>query len=408
MSETKTKVQYLSLDGLKTYDGLIKKYVDDADAKSVKAIVFDATTNTISFYKIENPTSTDLPAYKVEITKQDLSNYLEKISGGVVGDVVTVGADGTVVDSGIKAADLAMKSEVEALDEKVGDIPVDEEGAAVASTVIAYAEKVAADEADAAKEAIEDEIGSLADLTTTVKDTIVGAVNEVKEAVDNTKTDSKVTITTDITTEGAAKSYTVKQGNTEVAVIDIPKDMVVSSGVVETYTEETLPTGEGAPTAPGTYIVLTIANKAASKLYIPADKFVDIYTAQKDAAQIQLTISADNVISAVVVAGSIGTTELADNAITTAKIVDSNVTTAKIADKNVTLDKLSETLQDSIAAADSALQPEDISTGATTGTVSINGTDVEVNGFAELKETVDSYEAIPDETINGLFSSETE
>lgn len=166
------------------------------------------------------------------------------------------------------------------------------------------------------------------------------------------KDDVQISITTDTTTEGAAKSYTVKQGETQIAVIDIPKDMVVSNGTVETYTDATLPTDDGAPTKAGTYIVLTIANKASDKLYIPAETLVDVYKAQQDATQVQLTVSPDNTISAVIVAASIGTTELADSA----------VTTDKIADKNVTLGKLDESVQASLGLADTALQPDDVTT----------------------------------------------
>ena len=68
------------------------------------------------------------------------------------------------------------------------------------------------------------------------------------------------------------------------------------------------------------------------KVYVNVGTLVDIYTAEQTASQIQLTInSSTREISAVVVAGSIGTTELADSAIVTAKIADGNVTLAKLA-----------------------------------------------------------------------------
>lgn len=53
------------------------------------------------------------------------------------------------------------------------------------------------------------------------------------------------------------------------ALINIPKDMVVSSGEVVTD-----PEGQ----EPGTYIKLTLANSANDILYIPATKLVDTYT----------------------------------------------------------------------------------------------------------------------------------
>jgi hypothetical protein len=334
-------VQYLDIAGLKIYDGLIKGVISKSEAKALKTVKISG--QTLNFYKAETPASDATPDFTITLPKQDLSNLLEKINGGVVGNVVTIGADGIVVDSGIKATDIATSTDV-----------------------------------STAKSEVEAEIGSLENLTTTAKDNVVSAVNEVKGAVDNIKTDSAVTITTDTTSEGAAKSYTVKQGTTQIAVIDIPKDMVVSSGTVETYTADTLPTGEGAPTTPGTYIVLTIANKEASKLYIPADKLVDIYTAEKNAAQIQLSISADNVISALIVAGSVGTAEIADSAITT----------AKIADKNVTLAKLSDTVQTSLGLADSAVQESDITELRATAASAVQPGDIEV---------------IPEDDITGLF-----
>jgi len=104
-------------------------------------------------------------------------------------------------------------------------------------------------------------------------------------------------------------------------VIDIPKDMVVESGEVVTNPE-------GQPE--GTYIKLVLANVEAP-LYVNVGTLVDIYKAKADAAQVQVAIdSASREISATIVAGSIGTTELADNAVVTAKIADANVTKAKL------------------------------------------------------------------------------
>ena len=40
---------YLDLTGLQVYDGLIKNYVTNADAKSIKTVLLDG--NNIKFYK---------------------------------------------------------------------------------------------------------------------------------------------------------------------------------------------------------------------------------------------------------------------------------------------------------------------------------------------------------------------
>ena len=67
-----------------------------------------------------------------------------------------------------------------------------------------------------------------------------------------------------------AKSYIVKQGGKTLSTINIPKDMVVSSGqLVEN------PSGQPA----GKYIELTLANSDNTKIYISVDELIDEYTA---------------------------------------------------------------------------------------------------------------------------------
>lgn len=148
---------------------------------------------------------------------------------------------------------------------------------------------------------------------------------------------SAVTISTATTTDGYAKSYTITQNGSEIGVIDIPKDMVVSSGTVEVD-----PEGQAA----GTYLVLTLANATNDTIYIDVGDLVDVYTAETGATQVQLSITADNVISASIVAGSITATEIADGTITLAKLATS--------------------VQVSLALADSAIQADDLGTAAYT------------------------------------------
>ena len=187
-------------------------------------------------------------------------------------------------------------------------------------------------------DALEGNVGSVDGLSTTSKN-VVGAINEVFAAVGTGGTAAVVTV--EKSTDGL--TYTIKQGNVSVGTIDIPKDMVVTAGEVVSN-----PEGQ----AEGTYIKLTLAN-VADPLYINVGTLVDIYKAQANAAQVQITIdSATREISATIVAGSITATELADNAVITAKIADANVTKAK----------LSAEVQASLDKADSALQShQDIS-----------------------------------------------
>ena len=206
-------------------------------------------------------------------------------------------------------------------------------------------------------------VGDLTGLDTTAKDTLVNAINEVADAVGAAETAGAVTVDTSSTTAGMAKSYTIKQGGATVATIDIPKDMVVSSGAVEVDPEDH---------DPGTYLVLTLANATNDKVYISVGSLVDIYTAQQSATKVQLTINpGTREISATLVAGSVTATELASNAVTTVKIADGNVTKAKLATD----------VQTSLGKADSALQASDVVTGTANGTIRVKGTDVQVKGL---------------------------
>ena len=217
-----------------------------------------------------------------------------------------------------KAADDA-QADVDNLELAVG---TPDEGKTVVQMI-----KDEAARADAAEKAnagliteIQTDMGNVDNLETTSKE-LVGALNEVRNAVSAGGTAAAITIDTSATTEGALKSYTIKQGDTTVGTIDIPKDMVVESGEVVTD-----PEGQEA----GTYIKLVLAN-VADPLYINVGHLVDIYKAKANATQIQLAIdSATREISASIVAGSVTATELAADAVTTVKIADANVTLAKL------------------------------------------------------------------------------
>lgn len=177
--------------------------------------------------------------------------------------------------------------------------------------------------------------------TKAVIDYVQGKLDEIPAAVDYTVTVS----TKETPTEGYAKTYEIKQLNEVIGTIDIPKDMVVSSGIV-TENEE----GKKV-------IQLTLNNGEVIK--IPAADLVDIYTAEQSATQVQLAINGNNEISASIVAGSITKTELASDIVT------------------------------SLGKADSAVQS--VVSGTTNGTISVDGTEVSVAGlkgaaFVDLSE----------------------
>lgn len=363
-----TKVTIVTLQKLGVYDGLVKKYINDADAKSLKSVKITKVDggNRVDFFKEETITNESVAAFSVTVPETDL----------------------TEVNNAIKA----LNDTVDKLDG--------------ADTVDGSVKKQVKD----AKESVEAKIGTIDDLTTKTKTDLVSAVNEVKKAVESAQSAGEVTVDTTTTTEGMAKSYTFKQNEKTIATIDIPKDMVVSSGTVEKN-----PAGQDE----GTYLVLTLANATNDKVYINVGTLVDIYTAKASATQIQLAIdSSTREISATVVAGSIGTTELADNAIVTAKIADGNVTKTK----------LSTEVQTSLGKADTALQEADVTTlrtdvsniktslaegGDTANAIADAkkaGTDAQtdVDALSERVDAIESttYVEATDDEINALFATE--
>lgn len=104
------QIKIVTLANLQKYDALIKTYVSDADAKSIKAVAISG--QKLKFYKETAPLETTVPAYEIELPERDLSNLLEKLSGATAGDVVIANADGTVADGGVKLSELATKDEV--------------------------------------------------------------------------------------------------------------------------------------------------------------------------------------------------------------------------------------------------------------------------------------------------------
>ena len=379
------QLKVLTLENL----DVIKSYIDVNDAKSLKTVAVDG--NKLKFYRVSEPVGDTEAAYEIELPEADLSGVLAKLTGATAGDVIIAKADGTIEDGGVKLADLALKSEVTAVsdiananktaldeiknadtgllktakdyaDEKVkaladGQVKTNTDAIATlngADTEDGSVAKAVKDSADA----INAKIGTLADLDTTAKTDLVNAINEVRAAVEVGGTGSQVTIDTSTTTEGYLKTYTIKQGTTEVGKIDIPKDLVVTAGEIVVD-----PDGQTA----GTYVKLTIANQT-TPVYINVADLVDAYTAQASATQIQLAISDTNEISATIVAGSIGATELGANAVTTAKIADGNVTLAKLgADVTPTLTQV-ETNKTDIA---------DLKTKVGDGMVAISSEEIE-------------------------------
>ena len=212
--------------------------------------------------------------------------------------------------------------------------------------------------------------GDAADVSIDDDDSLFTATNvedalaELKGDISDLDSESTITVVGDAAnpTEGYLKSYRIYQGGSDpsnlVGTIDIPKDLVVTSGeIVEN------PQGQTA----GTYLKLTIANQT-EPIYINVADLVDTYTAAANASQIQLAINS-NTISAEIVNGSVDADALGSNA----------VTTVKIANGNVTKEKLESDVQTSLDKADTAVQS--VVEGDSNGQIKVDGTAVNVHGL---------------------------
>ena len=120
----------------------------------------------------------------------------------------------------------------------------------------------------------------------------------------------------------AAVYHLTKDGANVGAAINIPKDMVVKSGAVETD-----PAGQ----AKGTYLVLTLANATEDKVYINVGSLIEYVTSgSKTGDMIVVAVSDDHKV------------------------------TATITDGTITKAKLHADVQTSLNKADSALQAADV------------------------------------------------
>lgn len=339
--------QYIDLADLTLFkqlnDSATAQAIATAEARSLHTVSIDGTT--LNFYREEEPVGSATPAYSITLPQQDLSNYLQKIANATGSKVVLSKADGTIEESAYTVADLVLESEIAAV-AKSGD-----------------AEDVSYDNTTSGL----------------VSDDVQGAIDELAQASAGGVASKTVWFRDESAGQSDyAKVYSIYQGAnapesqtspaTLLGSINVPKDLVVQSGSVVVD-----PQGQPA----GTYIELVIQNQD-EPLYINVADLVDDYTAAQGATQVQLAISATNEISATLVAGGVGATELASNAVVTAKIADEAVTEAK----------LSQEVQTKLNAA---VGVTSVAEGTTNGTVSVTTdgvtADVAVHGLGSAAYT---------------------
>lgn len=187
--------------------------------------------------------------------------------------------------------------------------------------------------------AITDEGGNLD--ATNVED----ALAELAEAIADATSAGAVTCeTSDPVSGDILRTYSFYQGveagddaaakaAKKIVDVNVPRDYLVKEAEVKTV--DTADDPYSGAEVGDKYIDFTVNTKdsagTATHLYIPVDELMSAISAAQGATQVQVAISATNEISATLVAGGVGTTELADSAVTTAKIADDAVTADKVA-----------------------------------------------------------------------------
>lgn len=133
---------------------------------------------------------------------------------------------------------------------------------------------------------------------------------------------------------------------TQVGVdINIPKDMVVQSGTVETKSTS------GAWGPAGTYLHLVLANATQDDIYINVSNLIEYVTSGSQPGDM-IVVNIDS----------------------------SHQVTATITDNTITASKLDAALRQQIASGASAIHS--VEEGTTNGTISVDGTEVAVHGLS--------------------------
>ena len=328
-----------------------------------------------------NPAPVDTTA--VWYDKTELETYAASGATAYVGQILTLVADGKAeaymisneagilvklaqtTASGDLATDVAnLQGQVASLIEKVGAAA---EGETAATGLYALIEEVKTLANTKVASVGATDASVVVDSSTATAPKIQVQISKIENNALTLANDGLKVIVPDVThpeytikkletaTAGMSASYQLTKDGTGIgAVIDIPKDMVVESGTVETN-----PSGQPA----GTYLVLTLANKGNDKVYINVGNLIEYVTA------------GDSPDGMVVVS-----------------ISDDHKVTATLGNTSITEAKLAKEVTDKLAKAVSAVQS--VTAGSANGTISVDGKDVAVTGLKSAAYTESSaYDA---------------
>lgn len=219
-----TQISHLSLTGLQTYDSKIKAFIAEkiaeGDAKSFKYV--NLVDGILKFYTVNPITEDTVADFEVELPEQDLSHLMALVADATKGNVASFGDNGQVVDSGLAAADIATKAEVQTaideLDAYIGDIP----DGYTESTIVAYINKKAEETLNSASGGSSESAAS-----------VLAALNTYKSENDpkvQANTDAIEVLNGDVTTDGSVDKKVADAIN-EFAT------QISDDGTINTYKE---------------------------------------------------------------------------------------------------------------------------------------------------------------------------
>ena len=325
-----------------------------------------------------NPIPLDTTA--VWYDKTELETYAASGATAYVGQVLTLVADGkceaymisseagTLVKlaqttaSGDLATDVSnLQTQVGGLVEKVGSAAAGETAASGLYKLIADVEAVAKARLESV-EAGDNSVtiaGSATKPSVAVKisgaegNALFLATDGLKVTIPEVKVPAYSLVKDDAAADGDIATYHLtKNGVNEGVAINIPKDLVVSSGSVVELEDGKIPEDAPEGTTAGTYIKLVLAN-SAKPLYINVGKLIEYVTGGSGVDDaIQINVSSD-----------------------THKV------TANVKDGSLTKKMLAADVVASLGKADSAVQA--VAAGDTNGTIKVDGTEVAVTGLQD-------------------------
>ena len=433
-----TTKQYLDYQGLSTYDGLLKEYIDSANTLGIKKVAWDARTEQILFFRDSTKSAVEDATFKVSISssavqalntrvgidkvlnayqeKANLTEILNVLTGndetaGSVAKllkdaievldgsaVIATETDGVVtIKGGVKEVDGVLSQDADKADivlkkvattAKAEDINVEGKIVETAEGVIGYT--LPAGTAQATAEHFASEIA-----------TVDAAVKALDKA-------SQVTVEKlAATEEGYIASYAVKQNGAQVgATINIPKDYLVKNAELKTCTEVDQPV-EGYKIG-DKYMDFTIntveGSGNESHIYINVNELFDAYTSGSEASD-TVVVTVDNntnKISADITDGTVTRAKI--NAAFEKNITDVEATHAAAEEGSGAKYKtVAEEVTDGINLLDSTKEQvanpaEADGTGLALRVVEENGKITEISG---------SIDDVTEDQINSLFGITT-